>query len=381
MTDQATTTQPTAQPSPSNGANPPRASLDNFHALIEHNMRAPAAAPAAPAAPAAVPAIGRRDAPANDNSAPNTPAVAPTDALPDEPEPDAEQQAEAIADLLEQDYHGRKGREILEAIGKGELPAELLAAIKGVAKVNGQDMPVSFREALDGYQRQADYTRGKQELKQMQQQARGQLDSVQQLFDGWKSGDQLLRDIKRLDKMPAFREAALAYATQEVQNQRWQRENPEAFRLHQQLQQERDARETLERDARNRPDPRAEQQRQQQVAQLEKLVGPAFEKFGLKDSPHVREYFATAFRALYEDGEDLGSVVQRAAESTAQLLGDLAIRHQQQQGTPAAPAKNPSPLPGRTAAPSTTGKPAIHHKSFNPADMDAYLREQRRGRR
>jgi hypothetical protein len=377
MTDNGTPAAPAAQQG--GGVAPPanapiRPTLANFDSIVNRDVRPPAGPPSKaktslPAAPA-LPAVMPGQEPANDNGA--LPEAAP--------EPEAPPDAEAAADLLEELMHGRKGREILEAIKAGELPEELLTALKGVAKVNGQDMPVTFREALEGYQRQADYTRGKQEARAARQEAQETMQNMRDMFAQWADGDALLRDVQKLGHMDGFRKAALRFAQEEVRNARWQRENPEAYRLHQQLQKEQGEREALERRLRSQPDPQAAQRQEQFAQRLESLVAPAFAKHGLPDLPQVREEFAKALRALHEDGADIAVTVEHAAITTAQLLGDMAMRYQQsQQPQNGAPARNPSPLPGRPAAPAAA--PRQSAKAMTPGDMDEYLKGLRRGRR
>lgn len=363
MTEQATTQAPA--PTANNGA--PRATIENFQSLVEHNMRA------APELPAA--------RPANDNARPVVPVQDPPPAqeFADEPQPEAEGE-EAIADLLQEKIHGRTGREILEAIKNGSLLEELLDAVKGTYTLDREQHPVTLREAFAGYQRNMDYTRGKQEVRAAQQRAADTMRTVNAMLEGWGDGDNVLRDFQRLGKMEGFRKAALKFATQEVQNRRWQRENPDAFRLHQELQSLREQQEAMRRQLRAQPDPDTQRRQQEQNSELSRMLPAAFARHKLQDLPQVRNMFRDAFVAIYEDGTDLQVAVETAAASTAELLAQMATTYQTQlggQGNPA-PAKNPSPLPGRTAAPAATGRPSVYQKSMSPGDMESYLKDLRR---
>lgn len=367
------------------------ARLDNFNAIVAQNMARPG--PSAPAVPPPSPVAAKLP------PAPTVPVAEaaladaaddegdPLALLPGEEQPPAdgidpeeEPSEPAKIDLLEEMLHGKKGREILEAIKGGSLPDELLEAIKGVAKVNGQEMPVTFREALNGFQRLSDYSRHKNEALAMKREAQETIANTRALFDGWTTGEALLRDIKKLNKLPAFREAALAYAQNEVRNAKWERENPEAFRLHQQLEQEREEREKLAQQMRQQPDHGQERVREQ-AAQLQKLVFPALEKHGVKDSPWARQQFQLALEAHYEEGADLAQVVDAAARTVAELLAELAAKHAQI-APPPAPAvngKNPSPLPGRQVAPAaatTAGGP----RRMTPQQFAESLAKQRAAR-
>jgi hypothetical protein len=380
---QAPASAPSSQPAPAPAPRPaaPRATLDNFHELISHNMREPAPQPSQ----------GRAQRPP-----PSTPPPAPEPASQPMPEPegppdsdpgnelppDEQGDAQDTSDLLESLFHGKSGREILAAIAKGELPAELLTALKGLAKVNGQDFPVTFQEALAGYQRSVDYTNSKKEIRQLEARANETLEGVHGMIDGWEDGGSILRDFEKLGKMKGFHKAALAYADHVVQNDRLQRENPEAYRQRQLAVQAQRRAAQLEEQLRRAPNPAQEREYAESSQQVTALLGPAFQRHALPDLPQVRDHFAQAFRAIHREGSDLAQSIETAAESTAQLLGDLAARYHGEQSPQAngngANPRNPSPLPGRPGAPQSTGRPAQHAKQMNIQQMEDHLRSVRR---
>jgi len=296
----------------------------------------------------------------------------------DEPELEGE-----TLDLLEAELHGHKGRAILEALKAGGLPAELLAVLKATAKVNGQEIPVTLKEALEGYQRTSDYTRGKQELQTQRRQVQEKLAALDGMITGWDSGDKLLAGLRRLGKGDAFRQAAISYAREELENKRLMTENPAAYQARLEAKAEREKREALEEKLRTQPDVRAERAQQQFAEQLQSLVFPAFEQHSIKDTPFARERFGANFRAIYDSDGDLAEQVQLAARATAEELSDLAARFQASQQAHAAAngngAPKPQQLPGRSqAAPQSATRPP---KRMTPGEMTLFLDAKRRAAR
>lgn len=369
----------------------PSPTLENFGSLIQHNMSQPVAPPKAPAkAPTQAPSENFHALvkPANDvtpvpaGEAGDEELASVFEADKAEPTEGDEEQTEQIQDLLEEAIHGRKGREILESIKAGQLPEELAAALKGVAKINGQDVPVSFAEALKGYQRMGDYTRSKQELQRERAEVREAMQSVNGLFESWNNGESLIAGIKRLGKAKEFGEAAMNYVREQWQEEQLRKQNPDAWQARQEVKAERERREALEQQLKAQPNPRAERQTQALADQIESLVFPAFEASSIKDTPFARERFSENFRALFNEGDDLGQVVQDAVRATADQLSDLAAKYQAQQAANdnGKPKLNPAPLPPRAAPPASGAKPA-KQKPMTPGDMDELLRANRSKRR
>lgn len=367
----------------------PPATPDNFSALIAHNMRQaePAAEPAAPTQAKQAP-----QQPANDNAVADgelEDAFEPGDEL---PEPfDDEQQEEQATDPLDEELHGLKARAILDAIKGGTLPPELVSQLKGTAKINGQEVQVSFREALDGYQRNIDYTNGKKELKRQQREVSERMGAVRDLFDSWNSGEALVAGLKRLGKFDVFHQAAIAHAREAWQDMKLQRENPAAYEARMEARKEREEREKLQRQMRQQPtQQQPDRDTHEMATQLQGLITKAFETHGIKRSEFAHKQFSEAFQALHDDDSDLADVVDRAARATAEHLADLALRYRDsQQANPAQPANsngkqpqkpNPSPIPPRAqGAPTTPARQAT--KRMTPDQMEAYLKRRRSGMR
>lgn len=71
--------------------------------------------------------------------------------------------------------------ELAEAL---EIPQEQLqTALTGIATVDGQDVRVTFEEALAGYQRNADYTQGKQQLTEDRQSLEEERTNARQMYE------------------------------------------------------------------------------------------------------------------------------------------------------------------------------------------------------
>lgn len=188
-----------AAPAPSAPAAPasaPAATLSNFSAIVARNTAA------APAAPAPTP-TGVQSVPAGQNGLSETAAAfnaqreqqqqpANTNAQPTTEDQQAlaaelagQQPAPAEADLV----HGLAVNDIIDAIKRGELPEALAVNLKGIAKVNGQDLPISFREALNGYQRLSDYTYGSEQNARATEKLNAERQALLDLFTGWDAQD------------------------------------------------------------------------------------------------------------------------------------------------------------------------------------------------
>jgi len=366
----------------------PAPTLDNFRDVVQHNLRQAKAAEGGQQQQERAPARAARQQPQAEQEPEERDPVA--DALGDDPlegdelaDDDAplEGDEEAVSDLLEEELHGHKGRAILEALKAGGLPAELLAQIKATAKVNGQDVAVTLQEALEGYQRTSDYTRGKKEARDLTRKAQERIDAVNDLIGSWDSGEKLLAGVKRLGKMKGFREAAIAFAKEEWEDEQMRTKNPEAHRVRQELRQERERREALEEQARDRPDPRAERATSQFAEQLQKLVPGSFAKHGIKDTRFARGAFSENFRAIYDPDVDLEQQVELASRATAEELSDLAERHAKAQEAGNGATKRPrGPLSAKAQAAPTAGQPRVPRR-MTPGEMEEHLRSRRAGKR
>lgn len=86
-------------------------------------------------------------------------------------EPEAEEQSD-VEDKVEEDSQALDFGSIYELAEALEVQPEVfLETIKGKVKVDGEESEISLKEALSGYQRQADYHRKTQELAEQRRQA------------------------------------------------------------------------------------------------------------------------------------------------------------------------------------------------------------------
>jgi hypothetical protein len=354
----------------------PAATPSNLSALIQHNMSQPDPT----AAPKANPSAQQTQEPPMAED-PN--GLAPeADVEPEVPEVEDQETKEAVQDLLEQLYHGKKGREVLEAIGKGELPTELLEKLMGTVKINGEDGKVSYAEALRGYQRSGDYTRGKQELAKERTEIKQVFNTLKGMIEGWKDGASLRSGLKSLGKLEAFKAAAIAYAQEEWQDEQLRRKNPDAYAARVEARKAQERAEELEAKLRQSSQTTNSDQRTQEFAkQLKELTLPAFERLGIPDTPFARERYSDNFRAIYDENGDLASMVQEAAQATADQLSDLAKKYKatQEAKSPQPPKPNPSPLPGRPSAPASApgGGSGPQRQRLTPSQMAAALEDRR----
>lgn len=368
----------------------PAPSTANFRAVVAANAAAQPA-PVAPAAPAARSQATREPAAARTTRERAEPAVAEPvvddaeieldgDGAELEAEANADSTDETIADLLERDIHGRKGREVLEAILKGELPDELLARLKRKAKVNGEDIEVTIEEALKGYQRQSDYSRGKRQAAEEMKQAREIAETVHNFIDGWKDGGTLLAGIKRLGKMDAFHQAAVAYAQELHADQELRQKNPEAYEARKALQAEREAREEAERRYQESQRKKvSEQDVSARAKEIMDLTMPEFERLKIRDTPFARARFVEHFNSLWEEGAELAEVVRAASQATQEDLVDLASRFKKETDTAAAPAKAKLP-PVATGQAAPAPKNGFGgKKQISTEDFRSQLRGRLRG--
>lgn len=185
-------------------ATAPAPTLANFGAIVAQNTaNAPAPAPAAAQTPLPPP-VGARD-PATGLS--ETAAAFNAQLEQGAPAPAADQQPaqttdeQLAAELAGTDkpaasdewtaevVPGVSAKDAIEAMKRGELPEALLTQLKGVARINGRELPISFREALNGYMRQSDYTRGTTEIADQVEKLNTQKQALLQLFNGWNQED------------------------------------------------------------------------------------------------------------------------------------------------------------------------------------------------
>jgi len=274
-----------------------------------------------------------------------------------EPEQEVQEAEPGEQSWSDQELYGISAKDAFEALQKGEIPPELAKNIKVMAKVNGVEIPVSIEEATKGYQRLADYSRQKNELREQAQQVQGIRDSFESMVQSWKSDPaQLRKGMVKLGLQEPLFETAKLLATEWLQEQQL----PPAERA---LRAQLKAMEEQHQELMQRFEQKQPQQHNERVGQLTQQLGimvpQAMAQAGVPDSPVARTYIAENLKALWEPGTDLTEeIVQQAAQATAEQLGDMARQHASQRPQ----ATKPKALPFRpqaAAAPAqtTVGRP------------------------
>lgn len=366
---------------------PPPATPGNFGQLISHNLSqasrgAPAPTPATPQAPPqATEQPGGQNGQSERAQAfgtyeegqglrrpgqPEQPNDSPEQAL--EGQEAAEQEA---ADLI----HGLAPEAILEALRGGKLPTELMQALKGVAKIDGQEHEVTLDEAIQGYQRRSDYTRGKQEAAKIKEQAETMRGNIRTMFDTWRQKpDQMIEDVERLNLTESFEKAVEQIARERYEDLMLKRENPAAYEAR--MENRRLAKELK---AMQRQQPRQADPRQQQATamaeRIEPLMPDALKAVGLRNNAISQKYFGEALAAIITPDGDIEAMVAEAAKTAREMVDDdvRQYREGQQQVT-----AQPKPPPAK-GAPGPAGK-AVRQQRMHPGQMAAFL-EQRKPRR
>lgn len=354
--------------------------------------------------------------PANDNAAPADPA-AELAAL----------QGEQPTDPLAEQVHGLELRAIVEAIKAGNLPSEVLEHVKVVAKVNGRELPISVREAANGYMRLTDYTQETQRAAATIQQIEGVKAQIASLFDNWdKPGDGfeqgmfrmglvpkaremvtknwgtpqqpnpqgLLDDMRRLGHWDTFKRAAELYADQwaaeekldPIMRAQLQRDRDEMWKARLTAESEVDAgkRKTWEQERaqllkQRQQQPPNPQQQQAALKQLNDFRVAEFQRFGLPENDALRSDFVTNYKLAANAARSRREQVttqelaSRATQMIWEKVGDLraaasaAPAAQQQQAPVQQPAAVAS-LPARPAAAPVTA-PSPLKRGGTPDDF------------
>jgi hypothetical protein len=193
----------------SEGNAAPAATPSGFQSLIRSNLAA-----AAPSQPGVVasngpPATSAQQPPAMTTLPAPTQNDATLDLPPQQPANDNAQQAqdgtEQAEDPWTRQLHGVPVRELVEALERGELPEAVLTAIKGIAKVGGKELPVSLREALNGYMRLTDHTQKTQELARFADELDQSKAQMRGLFEGWEKPEVYAQAMERMGMIPQAR--------------------------------------------------------------------------------------------------------------------------------------------------------------------------------
>jgi len=215
---------------------------------------------------------------------------------------------------------------IMTAIDEGRFPIEQLKDLPVTVKVNGEDREVPFEEAIQGYQRRADYTRKLEEAHSI----RAQAEHVLQLERGrnmeWRDPNQLRAGLRMMGLEESFARAAYGYAQERVA---YNRLPPSERALHDRLQQEQFEKMQMQEQLRQQqrmaqqqggPDPAT----QHVAKQLEQLMPRAFRAHGIGNYPLAQQTFLQQLQAFCPDGEITPQRVNDAAIATKEFLADLA---------------------------------------------------------
>jgi hypothetical protein len=373
----------------------PVANAQNFQALIAHNMSQPAEeAPAAKTESKqqqAKPKIPIDHGVDKGDTSPDTALDTDDDASRGLSALAEAEDGTEVADPIEDDeseatdgqddiIHGMSSKEIIDGIKKGEVPAGLLDKLKVNVTVDGQNSLVSVDEARKGYMRMSHYTQGRQQAKEAVAQAQSQIDNVRKMFEGWNSGDALIRGLKRLGKLDVLHQAAIIHAKEQYKMTKLQRENPQAYEAMIAARAAQEKLEEYETREKNRPDESQQERVRTLGEKLTKLVFPAFDSNKIKDTPVARRLFKENFQTLYDgDEESLETAVHDAAVATAEQLTEMALQHQaklRENGGDPKKGKPTPPVLGSKAPATVAPKKTIDKKSMSVSDMADFLKKR-----
>lgn len=328
---------------------------------------------------------------------PNDDETDVTDAQ-DTPMDDGEQEGEEGDELEE----GEEGEEATEEPEEGQptyeqyqeawnelqqsedMPEWLMDKL-ATANINGRQYRVTMREAIEGYQRLSDYSRGKQELTQAMQQAENVTSRMRGMVESWKDPQQLFKGMQRLGLEKVFAEAAIAWAGEEMQFRQLPPEAQQAFARAKEAERRAEALESQLRRQQQQQPPPQQHSKAQIDAYLQQTLPQIFEHYQLQDSPPAWNYLIGHTRALWDgDPNTIGHALDKAARATVENLQDLAQRYRdagqpqeaaqvQQQATrmKQKTALGPRAVPG--AAPPQAKQRGTRRGGGNLSDFDRLL--------
>jgi hypothetical protein len=298
-------------------------------------MAAADAQPAQPSAPA------RQQLSANDNAQGQDASLA-QQVLGDEeqgiPEVDELQQqieedeAAPQTDPLDEDVGGLKMRDLIESLKQGVIPKELHDKMQFEIDVNGVSRVMTATELGKGYMRQADYTRGKQEVAEGRRENESFTESFNKLMDGARNDPKAYQKImRRMGLGQAFFAAAQELATDMDRIMRLPPHEQEREWELRKLREERE--ELLEKQAMNRETEQAQKKRRMQEKfkrEFEEFLPVAFQRAGnLARTAYNEKVYVENLRALKAPGEPLTlELCTQAAQATIEQLGDEARENQ-----------------------------------------------------
>lgn len=215
-------------------------------------------------------------------------------------------------------------QEAWNELQQSEDMPEWLMDKMAVANINGRQYRVTMREAIEGYQRLSDYSRGKQELTQAMQQAESVTNRMRGMVNSWKDPQELYKGMQRLGLEKVFAEAAIAWAGEEMQ---FRQLPPEAQQAFQRAREAERRAEALESQLRRQQQQQPPQQvpRQQVDAYLAQTLPKIFEHYQIMDCEPAWKFMIGHTRALWDaDPNTIGYALDRAARATVEDLQRLA---------------------------------------------------------
>jgi hypothetical protein len=275
----------------------------------------------------------------------------------------------------------------LKALIDAEELAETLYTKRVKVKPNGEERVITVREAMDGYMRNADYSRSKQELRLKQQQIDDFVDNFDGMIASWKEPGNFRSGLRRLGLEQAFIEAARMLGREMLEEQQLTpHEREMRARMRAIEEQNRVLQEQLH-GHRGQEQTAAAKRRQAELAsKLDQLVPPAMKTHNITDSPIARQVYSQNLQALWEPGMELtADIANQAAAATAEQLADMARAYAAAQTAPAsAPVappvgtaqRAPAALPAKAATGAAGARPATP-QGGTLADFEAHLRKLR----
>ena len=218
-------------------------------------------------------------------------------------------------------------RQMYEALQAEDLHEGLLDKY-GVANGNGRQLRVTMREALAGYQRQADYSRGKAEVAELQRQTEEYFTKLKQVTASWKDPKGLRSTVRRLGLEDSFRQAAAEWAIEEHRINQMSPEAREAYQRAQKLEFENERLRELALRAQRQQQaapPQYEPVLRQHIAQV---LPQTLQRYGLEDNAATRHFMQIHVTNMWDrNPETTAQALDAAARATLDDLQALAVEH------------------------------------------------------
>lgn len=312
-----------------------------------------------------------------------------------EPPPGTEtdEDGNALADPMDEDVHGVKARELLEAIKAGKVPGTLDDKLMVEVSPNGEQRVVSLGEVKKGYMRQVDYTRSQQKTAEERR-------SYEQFQRGWEAtleewqGDtsKMRKGMRRFGLGGALYKVAEEIAKEEYALSQLPPELAAERRRVRALEIEAEDRaEQLQELERTKTDQKRRQSQERFNRQMGEFTPLALSRAGLKDTPGIRQRYIAMLEPLWKANDRRLSmeICEQAAVSAKEAMIDEAkmLQLEQQGGSQMPSAAQamglapqqrqaaPQPLPVRRAAPAPASNAARGPQTGGTlSDFRAHLR-------